>query len=269
MHNLIRFIKLNQFILLFLIIEGFSVFLLLSNNSYQADKAIKYSAQYTSLIHNYSHSFSDYISLKQTNEYLVAENAKLYTMLKHEESFHDSILVKNKLFSYKSAKIINNSISKRNNFITLNKGEKHGIKQGMGVVTHKGVIGIIHSVSENYSIAISLLHRKSSVGIKLLRNNHNGILKWNGFNYRNASIANFPNHIQLIRGDTITTNSHSIIFPEGIIIGSITDFKKDDEGYYNVEVTFFEDFNQLNFVYVINSAETEEQKILEKKIKDE
>ena len=269
MHNLIRFLKLNQFLLLFLIIEGFSVFLLLSNNSYQANKAINYSTQYTSLIHNYSHSFSDYVSLKQTNEYLVAENAKLHTMLKHEESFHDSILVKNKMFSYQSAKIINNSINKRNNFITLNKGEKHGIKQGMGVVTHNGVIGIIYSVSGNYSIVISLLHRKSSVGIRLLKNNHNGILKWKGFDYRTANITNFPSHIALNKGDTIITNSHSIVFPEGINIGNITDFKKDEEGYYNVKVAFFEDFNQLNFVYVIHSTEAAEQQILEMKVTDE
>lgn len=269
MHNLIRFIKLNQFLLLFLIMEGCSVFLLLSNNSYQANKFFNFSTQYTSLIHSYSHAFSDYLSLKQTNEYLVSENAKLHSMLKYEESFHDSIRVKHKLFSYQSAKIINNSISKRNNFITLNKGEKHGVRQGMGVVTHNGVIGIIHSVSKNYSIVISLLHRKSSVGVKLKRNNHNGILRWNGFHYRTANITNFPNHIQITRGDTITTNSHSIIFPEGINIGSITDFKEGEEGYYNVEITFFEDFNQLNFVYVIHSTEAEEQKILEIQAKDE
>ena len=269
MHNLIRFIKLNQFLLLFLIIEGFSVFLLLSNNSYQANKFINYSTQYTSLIHNYSDSFSDYLSLKQTNEYLVLENAKLHSILKQEESFHDSILIKKKLFSYQSAKIINNSIDKRNNYITLNKGKKHGIKIGMGVVTHSGVIGIIHSVSKNYSIAISILHRESSLGIKLIRNNHHGILKWNGFNYRIANINNFPSHIKLNRGDTIITNSHSIVFPEGITIGDITNFNKDDEGYYNVEVAFFEDFNQLNFVYVIHSTEAEEQIILETQVTDE
>ena len=113
MHNLLRFIRLNQFLLLFLIIEGFSVFLLLSNNSYQANKVLNYSTQYTSLIHSYFHSLSDYVSLKQTNEYLVQENAKLHSILKNEESFHDSTLIKNKLFSYQGAKIINNSI---NNF---------------------------------------------------------------------------------------------------------------------------------------------------------
>ncbi len=269
MHNLIRFIKLNQFLLLFLIIEGFSVFLLLSNNSYQANKAIKYSTKYTSLIHNYSHYFSDYVALKQTNEYLVTENAKLHSILRQEESFHDSILIKNKIFSYQSAKIINNSINKRNNFITLNKGRKHGIKEGMGIVTHNGVIGIVHSISENYSIVISLLHRKSAVGIKMMRNNHNGILKWEGFDYTTANITNFPSHILIKKGDTIITNNHSIVFPEGINIGRIADFEKDEEGYYNVKVTLFEDFNQLNFVYIVHSIEAEEQQNLEIKITDD
>ena len=69
MHNLIRFIKLNQFLLLFLIIEGFSVFLLLQNNSYQANTAIKFSTQYSGFIHNYTTAFSDYIALKETNNY--------------------------------------------------------------------------------------------------------------------------------------------------------------------------------------------------------
>ena len=261
--------KLNQFLLLFLIIEGFSVFLLLSNNSYQANKAINYSTQYTSFVHNYFNFFSDYLNLKQTNEYLVSENAKLYSILQNEESFHDSILVKNRMFAYQSAKVINNSINKRNNFITLNKGRKHGIQEGMGVVTHNGVIGITHSVSENYTIVISLLHRKASLGIKLLKNNHNGILKWKGFDYRTTNITNFPSHITLTEGDTIITNSHSVIFPEGINIGNIKSFKKDEEGYYNVEVSFFEDFNQLNFVYVIYSIEGTEQKILEMQATDE
>lgn len=269
MNNLLRFIKLNQFLLLFLIIEGFSVFLLVSNNSFQANKAIKYSTQYTSLLHNYTHSFSDYIALKQTNEYLVQENAKLLSLLKNEESFHDSILIKNKRFSYQNAKVINNSITKRNNFITLNIGEKHGVKEGMGVITYNGVIGIVHSVSKNYARVISFLHRKSSVGIKLKKNNHTGILKWNGFDYKTATITNFPSHILVNKGDTIVTNSHSIVFPEGVNIGRIADFEKDEEGYYNVKVALFEDFNQLNFVYVIHSSEAIEQEKLEMKIKNE
>ena len=267
MYNLLRFIKINQFLLLFLLIEGFSVFLLLENNSYQANKAIKYSTQYTSFIYNYMASFSDYVALKETNNYLIEENAKLHTLLKNENAFADSTLIKNKRYHYYSAKIINNSVSKRNNFITLNKGNKHGIKEGMGVITRQGVIGIVYSVSQQYAIAISFLHRKSAIGIQLKKNDHNGILKWKGFDYKLASINNFPNHIPIVMGDTITTNSHSVIFPEGVPIGTIKNIKKNsNDGFFDINISLFEDFNQLNYVYIIHSDEAAEQLRLEQKI---
>ena len=267
MYNLLRFIKINQFLLLFILIEGFSVFLLLQNNSYQANRAIKYSTQYTSYIHSYTTSFSDYVALKETNNYLIEENAKLHALLKNETSFIDSTLIRNKKYHYYPAKIINNSVSKRNNFITLNKGRKHGIKEGMGVITQQGVIGVIHSVSTHYAIAISLLHQKSAIGIQLKKNNHNGILKWKGFNYKTVNINDFPNHIPIEVGDTISTNSHSIIFSEGVNIGAVKSIQKNkDDGFYDVSVQLFEDFNQLNYVYIIHSQAAEEQLMLEKKI---
>ena len=269
MHNLLRFIKLNQFLLLFVIIEGFSIILLLQNNSYQAHKAIKFSTEYTSTIYRYKSAFSNYLSLKKTNDYLILENAKLHTLLQNNETFVDSSLLRNKNFNYIAAKVINNSVKKRNNFITLNKGLKNGIKNGMGVMTNQGVIGIIHSVSKNYALAISLLHNKSAIGIFLKKNMHTAILKWEGFDYRTATIRDLPIHIPLNIGDTIITNSYSNIYPEGINIGTISDFKKNDDGFYTINVNLFEDFNNLRYVYVIHSKESEEQLILESKIKND
>ena len=270
MYNLLRFIKINQFLLLFLLIEGFSVFLLLKNNNYQANKVIKLTTKYTGFINNYTATFSDYIALKETNNYLIEENAKLHTLLKNETSLVDSALIRNKHFHYYPAKIINNSVNKRNNFITLNKGSKHGINEGMGVITRQGVIGVIYSVSQQYAIAISFLHRKSAISIQLKKNNHNGILRWKGFDYRLASIDNFPNHISIVIGDTITTNSHSVIFPEGVPIGAIENIRKnEDDGFFDVSVNLFEDFNQLNYVYIISSDETAEQLKLEEVIQED
>ena len=270
MYNLLRFIKINQFLLLFILIEGFSVSLLLENNSYQANKAIQFSTQHISSIHSYTASFSDYIALKETNNYLIEENAKLYSLLKNETSFIDSTLIRDKQYNYLPAKIIKNSISKRNNFITLNKGNKHGITEGMGVITKQGVIGVIHSVSSHYAIAISLLHRRSAIGIQLKKNNHNGILKWKGFDYRSATISDLPNHIPISLGDTITSNSHSVIFPEGINIGTINNITENkDDGFLNLSVNLFEDFNQLNYVYIIHSNETAEQLQIEQRIKED
>ena len=265
MHNLLRFIKLNQFLLLFILIEGLSVALLLQNNSFQANKAIKFSTKYTSAFYSYTNAFSDYLELKETNDYLIAENAKLHTLLKNNEQFSDSSLLRNKNFNYIAAKVINNSVKKRNNFITINKGEKNGIQNGMGIITNEGVVGIIHSVTKNYALAISLLHSKSSTGIFLKKNMHTGILKWEGFDYRTATITDLPIHIPLNIGDTIITNSYSNIYPEGINIGTISNFKKNNDGFYTINVDLFEDFNNLKYVYVIYSPESNEQILLEQK----
>ena len=264
MHNLLRFIKLNQFLLLFILIEGFSISLLIQNNTYQSNKTIKFSTEYTSTIYNYTNSFTDYIALKKINEYLTVENAKLHTLLQNMEFIVDSTLLRDKEFNYIATKVINNSIKKHNNFITLNKGRKNGIKHGMGVVTNQGVIGIVHSVSENYALVISLLHSKSATGIFLKKNMHTGILTWKGFDYRTAIISDLPIHIPVNIGDTIITNSYSNIYPEGINIGTIAEFEKNDEdGFYNINVNLLEDFNNLRYVYVIHSKQSEEQLKLE------
>ena len=267
MYNLLRFIKINHFFLLFVLIEGFSISLLINNNHYQSNKIVKTSVQYKGYINNYISIYSDYFSLKKINNQLASENAKLNSLLYKQSFIIDSLNLNINKFNYLSAKIINNSINKRNNFFTLNKGRIHGVKEGMGVITQKGTIGIVHSVSQNYSVGLSLLHTKSSISVKLKKNNHNGILKWNGFDYRSASIENFPNHIPISLGDTVTTNSHSTIFPEDINIGKVSYIERNKEGgFYITTISLFEDFNKLNYVYIIYSNEESEQLQLEKKI---
>ena len=226
MHNLLRFIKLNHFLLLFILVEAVSITLLLQNNSFQASKTVAYSTQYISVFYNTTSRISDYMALKETNDFLVTENAKLYSLLNRDEQFDDSLLIRNKDYNYIPAKVINNSINKRNNFITLNKGLVNGIENGMGVITQNGVVGVVHSVSENYALVLSVLHNKAATGIFLKKNRHTGILKWQGFDYKSAIIKDLPVHIPLSIGDTIITNSYSNIYPESINIGNISLCKK-------------------------------------------
>tara|TARA_B100001093_G_scaffold305440_1_gene291419 strand:- start:128458 stop:129264 length:807 start_codon:yes stop_codon:yes gene_type:complete len=268
MHNLFRFIKLNQSLLLFIIIESFSVSLFLSNNKYQNSRFFLSINEYTSIAYSYADAITNYIHLKEKNKFLSEENAKLLSLIQRKD--HTKFESKNisNDFIYKSAKVINNSINKRNNYLTINKGIAHGIKEGMGVITNKGVIGIVQSSSKNYSIVISLLNNKTSIGIKLKKNNHFGILKWNGYNYKEANINNFPSHIDISLGDTIVTSSYSMIFPENIIIGTVKEIN-NDEGYYNILIHLFEDFNQLNYAYITESKNIIEKKILEKSIRNE
>jgi len=161
MDNLIQFVKKYHFILLFLIIEGFSVFLLATNHHYQGNKINAFSQKYIGSFHDGLSTISDFFKLKQTNKFLADENAKLHSLLKSQNPFiNESLLFEKTIFKYQSARVINNSVHKSNNYLTLNKGTRHGIKEGMGVITENGVIGIIHSVSDRFSLVISVLHQK-------------------------------------------------------------------------------------------------------------
>ena len=268
MHNLLRFIKLNRSLLLFLIIESFSIFLFISNNKYQNSRFILSINEYASIVYSYSDAITNYIHLKEKNKFLSEENAKLLSLIENQDNTISKSIYFNNNFIYKSTKIINNSINKRNNYLTINKGIAQGVRDGMGVITQKGVIGIVQSSSKNYSIVISLLHNKTSVGVKLKKNNHFGILKWCGYNYKEASINNFPSHIDISIDDTIVTSSYSMIFPENINIGTVKEINVA-EGYYNIQIDLFEDFNQLNYAYVVESQSIIEKKVLEKSIGNE
>ena len=271
MHNLIQFVKKYHFILLFLLIEGFSIFLLANNNQYQGNKINAFSQKYIGSLHKSLSNVSNFLKLKQTNIFLAEENAKLYSLLKKQNALHeDSLVFEIPLFKYQSARVINNSVHKSNNYLTLNKGKKHGIMEGMGVITANGIIGIVHSVSDKFSLVISVLHQKSSISVRLKKEMFLGRMLWNGFNYREALIEDIPNHANINIGDTIISSGNSAIFPVGIIIGRVMSFQRiPGDNFYKIKILFFEDLNQLHYVYVAESLIKKEKELFELKAIDD
>ena len=271
MDNLIQFVKKYHFILLFLIIEGFSVFLLATNHHYQGNKINAFSQKYIGSFHDGISTISDFFKLKQTNKFLADENAKLHSLLKSQNPFiNESLLFEKTIFKYQSARVINNSVHKSNNYLTLNKGTRHGIKEGMGVITENGVIGIIHSVSDRFSLVISVLHQKSSISVRLKNELFLGRMLWSGFDYRKTTIDDIPNHANLNIGDTIISSGNSAIFPDGIIIGKVISFQKiPGDNFYKIQIQFFEDLNRIHYVYVAESLIKDEKELLELNAKDD
>ncbi len=271
MYNLIQFVKKYHFILLFLLIEGFSVFLLATNNHYQGNKINTFSQKYVGSLHAGLSNISDFFKLKQTNKFLADENAKLHSLLEKQRILYDdSLNFEASLFKYQSARVINNSVHKSNNYLTLNKGTRHGIKEGMGVITENGVVGIIHSVSDRFSLVISVLHQKSSISVRLKDEMFLGRMLWSGFNYRETTVDDIPNHANLNIGDTIISSGNSAIFPDGIIIGEVISFQKiPGENFYKIKIQFFEDLNRIHYVYVAESLIKQEKELLELNAKDD
>lgn len=167
-------------------------------------------------------------------------------------------------YRYMHAEVINNSIIGRNNYITLNKGYLHGVRADMGIITPNGVAGIIINTSNNFSVAMSLLHSDMLVSARILKTNHIGTLRWEGTDYRKASMTYLPPHLDLNAGDSIVTSGFSTVFPQNIFIGTIENWEiRRGENFYTATINLAQDFNKLSYVYIVKNLLKDEQEDLE------
>ena len=181
----------------------------------------------------------------------------------------DSSFLPNK-FEYFTARVINNNYSKTKNQLTLDKGSKDSIKIDLGVISSKGIVGIVSNVSENYATVQSILNTQSRINAKHKNSGHFGSLKWDTKNPNVVQLIDIPRLATLKKGDTIVTGGRSTIFPEGILIGTVKDFHLDnDDNYYYVNVDLFNDMTGLEHVYLIENNDAAEIIELEKGVEDE
>jgi len=276
MRNFIRFLLRHHFIFLFLIIEIVSLVLVLNYNAYQSSVFLSSSNTLTGGFYNRYNNAREYLMLRRINEDLARENAFLRGQL--PESFRASKdyfnLVYDSLsqqqYVYRAARVINNSVNKHFNYITLNKGQKHGIEREMAVISSKGVVGIVNNVSENYSTVISVLNTRLKISAKLEETGYFGALEWDGQTFDHAVLNEIPRHATVNVGDLVETSGYSAIFPEGILIGTVQEVENNEgESFYTIKVKLSVDFKDLAFVEVIGNAMREEQVELEKQTEDD
>ncbi len=270
MRNLILFIWKNNFFVLFLLLELLCTYLIVMNNGFQRARFISSSnAVSGSVLETYS-EVEEYFNLRYTNQLLAMENARLRSM--SIASFADlssgNIVVKDSIhkqqYSYIPAKVVNNSTNRRNNYLTLNKGYKQGIREEMAVISGTGIVGIVKNVSENFCSVMSILHKDVKVNCKVKKEGSFGPLFWEGNDYQFATFTDIPTHVRLLKGDTIVTNSYSPTFPENILAGTVESFTiKSGESFYTVKVRLSTDFRKVDYVYIVNNILKDEQVKLE------
>jgi rod shape-determining protein MreC len=169
-------------------------------------------------------------------------------------------------YSYISAKVVNSSVNKRRNFLTLNVGSEQGVKQDMGVMSSDGIVGIVTNVSRNFASVLSLLHKDVRVNCQLKKDGSYGPLIWDGRDFRYCLLTDIPTHSKIKTGDTVVTSELSGIFPEGIMVGTIVFFeKRQNESFYTARVRLSADLKKVNHVYVIKNKFKGERDSLEQK----
>jgi len=257
--------------------EVFSISLVFKYNSFQRAKFNNFTQQISGYIHNNIHSFSQYLSLKQLSNQLVEENERLRNQLSFCRQYSEKLATiydttdytiqdTSAQYQYISAKVVNNSINKQYNYITINKGGKDGVKKEMGVISANGVVGIIQYVSPRFSIVLPLLNRRLKISAKIKKNGYYGSLYWEGKGYRKVTLHEIPYHVNVKKDDEIVTSGYSAIFPEDITIGKIIDYNLKQGNFYDIKVLLATDFKHLSYVYIINNKLKKEQKKIEKQI---
>jgi rod shape-determining protein MreC len=255
---------------MFLALEAFSFSLLVSYNNYQRVTFINSTNNIVGSIYERLSHLDDYFSLSRTNAKLAAENAALRTQLQRRIMIQDKNPVMRPdtvdapAYVFTSAKVISNSVNKQFNYITINKGSRQGIKPDMGIVCSDGVVGVITNVSPNYATGLSLLNKRFSIPAKITKNNYFGNLVWDGEHTNTADLKEIPFHIMVNVGDTIVTSGYSSIFPEGIMIGTITKWDQESgTNFYNIKVELTTNFRTLKYVEVVKNNKQDELKKLE------
>ena len=262
MRNLFRFIIQYQFVILFLLIESFSLFLLFKSNPYQKFVFYKASRSISGRFSNGMNNLSDYFSLDAENKELFNENTRLYNQLADMSVLRAGTFNtgadSSAIYRYIPANVINITVNDQYNFITLNKGSKDSIEPDMAVICAEGIVGYTRSVSENFALVMPALNRDFMVSGKIKKNGYYGPVIWDGINTSLLTLNDIPYHVEVSVGDTIVTSGFGRTFPEGYLIGTVENFRLKGGNYYEISVRMSTDFRRLNYVHLVKNYAKQE-----------
>lgn len=253
MQRIIAFILRNKFGLLYLVLLFIALLLTAQNNAFHRARYFHSANWISGNLYEFSFSISSYFDLKTENTRLQEENRQLRRQL-YNAKITPSIDLDTATLDYQvyAAQIIKNNFSAPNNYITINRGSNHGIRQDMGVITSNGILGILEQTSPEFSSVQSILNTKSNINAKIAHTDYFGSLTWNRKDYRLVQLEDIPRLVPLKIGDTIVTGAMSSIFPQNIPIGTIESFDLNpSQSFYHIDVRLFNDMTNLKQVYVI------------------
>lgn len=281
MRNLINFLLKHSSWIVFIIYAVLCCLLLFGRNPYQRSVYFSSANRVAVVVYDLQSEVTNYLGLRKANRELQLRNGELemeVINLKAQLNSYraaagaDTIPFDSVLHDYDFvvARVVNNSVAQINNYITIDKGRAEGVAQGMGVVDQNGVVGIINVVGEHHAVAISVLNPKLRLSCKVKGSDYFGSLVWDAVDPHYAVLEEMPRHVEFAPGDTIITSGYSSVFPEGLMVGVVSDYKKQrDDNFYALRVALSPDFGCLGFVRIISNSQKGEQERLEKEARYE
>lgn len=265
MLRILQFLYRIRAFILFVFLEVAAVWMIVSNNSPQGAAFFNSSNAVVGSLLKKQADVVQFFSLADANEALTSENAEILEQLLMLRVKPDSVSLPldsafAATYEFRGARVIGTSLRFSQNYLTLNKGSKDGIKPGMGIFNPAGVVGRVKSVSENYSVAFSLLNTGLMVSSKIKSTDVFGSVQWDGKNSTEARLLFVPRHVKTQAGDTVVTSGFNAVFPEGIQVGVISKVEPDekDPNYLALTVKLSTDFSKVSYVYLVENTQFEE-----------
>jgi rod shape-determining protein MreC len=271
MGNILAFLVKYHRFFLFLLLEIICFSLVISFNSTQQSTFVGLSNEFAGQVYEAYSKVDRYFHLEKVNDSLAAENIRLKEQLGKSKYFDTSrpipktdTLHKQK-FTYLPALVVNNRVTSRNNFMTLDIGSRKGAQRQSGVVTTAGIVGITKQVSPNFTSVLSILHSDFTVSAEIAELKEIGSVAWDGKNPSRVILKDIEQHIRIKKGMHVVTSPYSSIFPVGTPIGIIEDFDVNStDPFYTIYVKLSADVRNIRQVYLITNLMREEQEELEK-----
>ena len=262
MQLIINFFIKNKTFLWFLLLFCVSLGFTIQSHSYHKSKFINSANFLSGGVYGWSSNISAYFNLNEENKLLLEDNALLKRrFINSFSTAEDSAAIDSGIpqFVISAAQVYKNSYSLTNNYILINKGENDSVKLDLGVISSKGIIGIVDRTSNQYARILSILNTNSRINAQLKKSNHFGSLIWNTNSPEFVQLTDVPNFAPVTIGDTIITGGQSQIFPKGIPVGRVVSFSEDASGdSYTLEVKLFNDMTSVGHVYIIENKDKAE-----------
>lgn len=257
-----------------------SLYFLVSYNKFHQAAFAGTANELSGSVYTQYNKVEDYFNLKKENERLSKENTRLLNVLKENYSSPDTLnktitdsipvdtLGTKRKYLYMEAEVVHNSTNLPNNYITLHRGTAQGVKRDMGVYGPGGIVGVVVDASTNFSVVMSLLHKQSSTSVKIMKSGEAGKLEWDGEDPAILTLKDIPKSVKLQKGDTVVTSQYSDKFPSNLMVGTIAQIiQEKSTNNYLLKIKPATDFKSIQYAWIIDNWQKEEQKELEEKVK--
>lgn len=267
MFRLLEFIRSTYLVILFIVAEVIAISHYASSSSYSRAKILAVSNNFVggaqSLIHNTTHLFDLSDENRNLTTHIAALEARLDNYERAERA--DSLSAVEQVVEFDDpdhlyivARVVSNSINKRDNFLVLNKGIEQGVRENMAVVSPTGqMLGYIAGCSAKYSAALSALSSTFSTSGKLLHGEHFGSISWNGEDRYSLRLSDLSKYANINVGDTVVSTGFSQIFPADVMIGTVRSYSLNSmQTAYTASIELAADISATDYVLIVGRRDS-------------